>query len=423
MAAVFGAFLICIKRDVGRTRMRVLWIIFTQILLVVAGSLAYCCWPRYLALPQPQSLMRVEYVNGRPAVYWRDRYLVGKLAQFDDALSAYLMFDHLRTRRSLQDRQVMLTIDRAAPSGAYRILVHLPDDLVSGIAQLAEMHAKHLTSRVEYTWIGASELSRDLRETNLFEIAYNKPCGRDLREISPVELQSYLRRFIFFKSATDPRVWQQTDWPLSPVTMAEADRLAADITLVGQFFDLPVDVFLGIGAMENNFLNAPGDLNNAIWKKRAERDDIVLRRKGHKVLVLNSAMGIWQISRQSLRHAQKLFLADKRDYSVLPQRLRPAKRLDMEALNSDVLTTYAGLLIRDLLDRFHGDMAMATGAYNGTIRHPNLRYAEGVEMVASYARRVIGNTAELNSMALALSASVQEKQPEASRSEASLRFQ
>ena len=95
----------------------------------------------------------------------------------------------------------------------------------------------------------------------------------------------------------------------------------------------------------------------------------------------------------------------------------------METLNSDVLTTYAGLLIRDLLDRFHGDMAMATGAYNGTIRHPNLRYAEGVELVASYARRVIGNTAELNSMALALAASVQEKCPEGLRSDASLRFQ
>jgi hypothetical protein len=403
--------------------MRVFWIIFTQILLVVAGALAYCCWPRYLTLPQPQSLMRVDYVNGRPAVYWRDRCLIGKLAQFDDPLSAYLMFDHLRTQRSLRDRQVMLTIDRAARAGAYQIVVHLPDDLVSGIAQLAELHAEHFSSQVEYTWIGGSELSRDQQETNLFEVAYNKPDTRDLRQISPVELQSYLRRFIYFKSATDPRIWRQTDWPLSPVTMAEADRLAADVTMVAEFYDLPVDVFLGIGAMENNFLNAPGDLNNAIWKKRAERDDIVLRRKGHKVLVLNSAMGIWQISRQSLRHAQKLFLADKRDYSVLPQRLRPEKRLDMEALNSDVLTTYAALLIRDLLDRFHGDMALATGAYNGTLRHPNLRYAEGVELVASYARRVIGNTSELNSMALAQATSVQEKHPEGLRSEASLIFQ
>jgi hypothetical protein len=72
----------------------------------------------------------------------------------------------------------------------------------------------------------------------------------------------------------------------------------------------------------------------------------------------------------------------------------------MEDLNADILTTYAGLLLRrDLLDHFDGDVARATGAYNGTIRHPNLQYAAGMEIVASYAREVIGNTAELSRLA------------------------
>jgi hypothetical protein len=174
--------------------------------------------------------------------------------------------------------------------------------------------------------------------------------------------------------------------------------------------------------MENNFLNAPGDLNNAIWKKRVERDDIVLNRKRHKVRILNSAIGIWQITRQSLRHAQQLYLADKRHYSLLPPRLRPPRHLNMESLDPDVLTTYAGLLLRDLVDRCDGDLILATGAYNGTIRHPNLRYAEGVEMVAGYARRVIGNTAELNSMATGLAASVPVKRPEQDAAKLSITF-
>jgi hypothetical protein len=134
-----------------------------------------------------------------------------------------------------------------------------------------------------------------------------------------------VRQFIRFKSVTDPRTSKKTQFDLSPVSAKEADGLAADIITIAEFYDIPVDVFLGIGPMENNFLSAPGDLNNAIWKQRMERDDIVLQRKGHKAWILNSSMGIWQITRQSLRHAQQLFLADQHDYSKLPERLRPAE--------------------------------------------------------------------------------------------------
>src|SRR5206468_3475332 len=124
----------------------------------------------------------------------------------------------------------------------------------------------------------------------------------------------------------------------------------ADIVEVAGFFDLPVDLLLGIGAMENNFLSAPGDLNNAVWKKDVGRDDIVLRRRGRRAWVLNSSMGTWQITRQSLRYAHELFLCDKRDYSKLPIQLLPTEQLDMNFLSSHVLTTYAALLLRDLVE-------------------------------------------------------------------------
>lgn len=143
-------------------------------------------------------------------------------------------------------------------------------------------------------------------------------------------------------------------------------------------------------------MNVPGDLTNTAWKRRPQAGDIVVRRTRHGVLVWNSSVGVWQITRESLRYAQRLYLKDKRDYSKLPERLRPAKRLKFDDLDPDVLTTYAGLLLRDLLDRFHGDVTMAAGAYNGTIKHPNLQYAAGVETVANYARRVIERAAELN---------------------------
>jgi soluble lytic murein transglycosylase-like protein len=58
-------------------------------------------------------------------------------------------------------------------------------------------------------------------------------------------------------------------------------------------------------------------------------------------------------------------------------------------VNGEALTTYAGLIVRDLLDRFGGDVDQAIGAYNGGARNPNPAYAAGVKNVALYARRVL----------------------------------
>jgi hypothetical protein len=78
-------------------------------------------------------------------------------------------------------------------------------------------------------------------------------------------------------------------------------------------------------------------------------------------------------------------------------------------MNPEVLTTYAGLLLRDLLDKFHGDIFQAAGAYNGTVEHPNLQYAAGVEMVAEYARRVISCAAEVDRLNVSRTSVSQDK--------------
>jgi soluble lytic murein transglycosylase-like protein len=66
-----------------------------------------------------------------------------------------------------------------------------------------------------------------------------------------------------------------------------------------------------------------------------------------------------------------------------------------------VLTTYAGLLFRDLLDHFTGDVQKAVGAYNGGAGNPNLEYSAGVEMVATYARRILEQVADQNGQSVA----------------------
>ena len=107
-------------------------------------------------------------------------------------------------------------------------------------------------------------------------------------------------------------------------------------------------------------------------------------------------MGVWQITRESLRYATQLYLRDQRDYEKLPARRRPPAHLDLNNVDTDTLTTYSALLLRNLVDRFHGDIALAAGAYNGGPGNPNARYAEGVQLVANYARRIIERASELD---------------------------
>ena len=125
-------------------------------------------------------------------------------------------------------------------------------------------------------------------------------------------------------------------------------------------------------------MNVRGDLNNSIWKRRPAPDDIVLERKRGRVRVLNDSAGVWQITRETLRYVHQLYQRDTRDYSKLPEHLRPPKQLQVQEVDPQVLTTYAGLLFRDLLDRFDGDVSLAVGAYNGGPGRPNMRSRTGL---------------------------------------------
>jgi hypothetical protein len=138
-----------------------------------------------------------------------------------------------------------------------------------------------------------------------------------------------------------------------------------------------------------------------VCKRKAQPGDIVVKRKHGRVLVLNYSIGVWQITRETLRYAHQLYLADARDYPQLPERLRPPQELDLDKIDSHVLTTYAGLLLRDLLDRFGGDVTKAIGAYNGGSNNPNLTYAEGVSTVADYARNILQQAALMNGRTIA----------------------
>ncbi|HSM86392.1 MAG TPA: hypothetical protein VLT16_09590 [Candidatus Limnocylindrales bacterium] len=364
------------------------------LLSFAAGASTYYIWPQRLDM------------NGRGAPglqreghNWVAPTLAGALyvpaGDFDSELAAYLQYDYLRGRPETRDHSVFLTVRETANAPRYEIRVELENDLLRAIPLIARLNARHLVPGTEFKYSTRAELARDRRQTEIFETAYSGPVRRKLEEFTAGELLSPVATFLVFKSRTDRRI-HHVD--MAALSGEEADQLAADIITVADFYSLPLELLLGVGAMENNYLNVDGDLDHRVWKRRPEKDDIVLRRTRRRVLVLNYSIGRWQITRDTLRHAHKLFLHDTRDYSQLPERLRPARQLDFATLDSHVMTTYAGLLLRDLLDRFPGEMADAIGAYNGGIKNPNPEYAAGVAQVAGYARSVLEHSVSMGSL-------------------------
>lgn len=364
--------------------------------LLLSAWWGFQLWPRTLQLVPPRSPAPVvDLAGGSAAVRMTGLSLVADLAAFDDEVFAHLMFGYLRALVSRDGYQAWLTYERQGKAIAYVIRLESRDDILTALPYLYRLRTMSAIGSVSYRWVAPAVILRYKAQSQIFDRAYNLPPRQKLEVLPRAELTAYIRRFIRFKAATDGRIRRGIEPVPNPLSGPEAHRLAEDIVSVAEFFSLPLDFFLGIGAMENNYMNVKGDIGNATWKRRAEKGDVILKRSRKRVLVLNESSGVWQITRETLRHAHRLFLKDTRDYSALPAHLRPPKRFDVNDVAPEVLTTYAGLFLRELLDRFNGDVATAVGAYNGGPGNPNPKYEAGVRVIAQHARTVLEHAAAL----------------------------
>jgi hypothetical protein len=346
-------------------------------------------WPRHMRgtahhrRPTPR-------VNGHNvAIPISSQIACAEIASFDDQLEAFLRYEYLRGRDPDEAAKIFLIAGHSGKRANYKIFLQVENDQLIAIPRLDRMQLHGLITHYELVAWTKPDLAFAQRQSRMFENAYNVPTDQKLETLPSFQLVPALADFLVFKSQTDWRVVGQSSRAPQPLTHHQALRLASDILDVAHFYNLPLDYFLGVGAMENNYMDVNGDLAHAVWKKHADRGDIVLERQRKRVLVSDYSIGAWQISRETLRAAHQLYLKDKRQYDQLPPRLRPSRELDVNSVDSEVLTTYAGLLLRDLLDRFDGDVDQAIGAYNGGARNPNPAYAAGVKNVALYARRVL----------------------------------
>jgi len=346
-------------------------------------------WPRQMHASASHRHIPPKVRGRNVALPFSNEVACAEIASFDDQLEAFLRYEYLRGRDPDDASKILLTAGHSGKRANYKIFLLVENDQLTAIPRLNRMEFHGLITHYELAAWTRQDLALAQQQSRMFESAYNLPTEQKLETLPSFQLLPALADFLVFKSQTDWRVVGQSTRGPQPLTHHQALRLASDILDVAHFYNLPLDYFLGVGAMENNYMDVNGDLTHAVWKNRAERGDIVLDRDRKRVLVSDYSIGTWQISRETLRAAHQLYLKDKRNYDQLPPRLRPSRDLDVNSVNSEVLTTYAGLVLRDLLDRFGGDVDQAIGAYNGGARNPNPAYAAGVKNVALYARRVL----------------------------------
>ena len=356
------------------------------------GYTDYRLWPLDLPASARPRTPVTAVKDKRLVVPFSPQVPAAEIAAFNGQLEAFLRFEYLRGREAREGHDtshMYLTALNTKKGPQYKIFVVTDNDLLTAVPQVASFKSRNLIMHYEFQTWSQKEFNYYQQQSHMFDVAYDVPTEQKLEGINSSKMLPALAQFLIFKSQTDTRVVDNSDSAARPLTRDQATQLATDILDVAHFYDLPLDYFMGVGAMENDYMDVDGDLTHAVWKKRADRGDIVLRRTRKRVMVSDYAMGTWQITRETLRAAHQLYLHDKRDYSQLPARLRPSRELDVNNVPDAVLTTYAGLLLRDLLDHFGGDVEKAIGAYNGGVKTPNPAYANSVKNVADYARRIL----------------------------------
>lgn len=368
-------------------------------LAVLSGVwLLFRVWPRQLPARLEPALPRVFVKQGKLGLALPAQVLVAKVGEYSRILDAYLYFQFLQSQRAVTAGHVLMCSGPVASTRKLNLYLQVDPNILRSTPHLVSLVADGAFRNFALQPWTRSDLSSCRKGSKRLESAFRAPPTLRLHEIPDRRLIAPMADFLVFKSDTDIRVRSRRDPTLAPLTFPQARQLAEDILIVSRFYSLPLAYFLGIGAMENNYMSVRGDLGHAIWKRRPQPGDVVLARRRNRVLVRDDSLGVWQITRATLRYAQLLYLRSRqrRDYGLLPKRLRPKTRQDPDDIRPETLTTYAGLLFRHLLDHFDGNVRKAVGAYNGGAAKPNRAYADSVRRIALYARRVIYHAVEIS---------------------------
>jgi hypothetical protein len=374
------------------------------------GWIGYRVWPHKLPTSAPARASKVFVQDGKVGISLPTDVLTAEVGDYDRVLAAYLYFDFLRGRSEIDPHTVLLCAGPRAPrpeattvagNSDPKIFLRLDNNVLSAVPYLDSLMADRLIPDFSLRTWSYEDAEKCQQQSLKFEADFRSPPIFRMHQISDRLLIDPLAEFIVFKARTDRRLLTRADPPPLVPSFEQAEQFAEDTIVIARFYSLPLDYFLGIGAMENNYMSVRGDLDYAVWKRRPQRGDIVLKRRHRRVLVRNYSLGVWQIQRETIRYAQLLYLRDRhiRDYSALPENLRPVLLQDPDQVQPETMTTYAGVIFRNLLDRFQGNVMKAVGAYNGGTLNPNPAYADSVRAIANYVRRMVVNAVAIEAEA------------------------
>jgi hypothetical protein len=227
---------------------RLLRVACVLMVLGLSAWIGFRTWPRRLEISL-KPLPSVRFESGAMVVPLPTEALLGEVGEFDNELSAYLWFDYLRSRPSMNRSQVLLVVKEEGMR-TYRIQIILPNDALTAVPFLAQLEANGYIQCCDLAFSHHAPVEYSRKQTEVFIARYKRPVYIYSCESTTRQLLVRTARFLAFKSWTGPRVQAASGSEIAALGQQEATDLAADIIAVAKFYDLPLDLFLGIGTME-----------------------------------------------------------------------------------------------------------------------------------------------------------------------------
>ena len=128
------------------------------------------------------------------------------------------MYRYLGGTRTFRNSEVLLTFRRSGSALVYAVEALLENDLVASLPLLAKAEVSGLIKQYEWRYVNDDTLGRFRYQTQVFNTAYNLTTRRKIEDMSRAELVSYVRRFVRFKSAVDPRIRRKIEPIPRPLT-------------------------------------------------------------------------------------------------------------------------------------------------------------------------------------------------------------
>ena len=265
----------------ARRKSRRVGIIALAVLLTAAlAAILTAGWLRYHVEPIPRTsnsaLPRIRYVIGNLELGSPTGILLGRVGTYSDELTAYLRLDYLKGIESTAGARILLVTQEEDSGPRYIIYLEVPDDIVAAERSLAGLMIAGHIKGFDLQTPTLSDIRRWEQETTLFNAAYQRPVKERLLHLPREALTSAVASFILFKVRTDRRVRERLEPAAGKeLSIDDAKTFAADMIAVAEFYEIPLDMLLGIGAMENNYLDIRGDL------KHADLEDACPKRRHH----------------------------------------------------------------------------------------------------------------------------------------------